>query len=67
MGIFNCIELAFSLLGVFAALLWLKPGRRHAARYAMIVLPFSGLCFILYQNPGEYGRFVLAHMAAIMP
>lgn len=66
-GIFNCIELAFSLLGVFAALLWLKPGRRHAARYAMIVLPFSGLCFILYQNPGEYGRFVLAHLAAIMP
>lgn len=37
----------FSLLGAFAALLWLRPGKREAARYALIVLTFGALCYLL--------------------
>ncbi|MBR2126207.1 MAG: hypothetical protein IJ943_05695 [Akkermansia sp.] len=37
----------FSLLGAFAALLWLRPGKREAARYALIVLCFGALCYLL--------------------
>ena len=66
-NIFQTIELAFSLLGTFAALLWLRPGKRAAARYAFIVLSFAGLCAILHQNPGEYGMAILQHLVYIMP
>ena len=37
----------FSLLGAFATLLWLRPGKRAAARYALIVLTFGALCYLL--------------------
>ncbi len=65
--IYQTIELAFSLLGVFAALLWLRPGKQAAARYAFIVLPVAGLCAMLHQNPGEYGAAILRHLVYIMP
>ncbi|MDO5465144.1 MAG: ankyrin repeat domain-containing protein [Akkermansia sp.] len=56
----DIINLTFSLLGAFAALLWLRPGKQQAIRYAVIMLSFAGLCAILYQNPGEFG-FDLLH------
>lgn len=65
--IYQTIELAFSLLGAFAALLWLRPGKQQATRYAIIVLSFAGLCAILHQNPGEYGIAILQHLVYIMP
>ena len=65
--IYQTIELAFSLLGAFAALLWLRPGKQSAARYVFIVLPVAGLCAMLHQNPGEYGAAILRHLVYIMP
>lgn len=43
----------FSLLGGFAALLWLKPGKHEAIRYALITLTFGGLCYILNSKAVE--------------
>ncbi len=43
----------FSLVGGFAALLWLKPGKREAFRYALITLTFGGLCYILNSKAVE--------------
>lgn len=63
----DLIDLAFSLLGVFAALLWMKPGRSAALRYAFIVLPFAGICYLAYLHPGEYGNSVLRHLPILMP
>lgn len=59
-GTTDLINLTFSLLGAFAALLWLRLGKQQAIRYAVIMLSFAGLCAILYQNPGEFG-FDLLH------
>ena len=58
----DIINLEFSLLGAFAALLWLRPGKQQAIRYAVIMLSFAGLCAILHQNPGEYGFNMLHYL-----
>ncbi|MBE6435495.1 MAG: hypothetical protein E7030_04755 [Akkermansiaceae bacterium] len=62
LGAPHIINLAFALLGAFAALLWLRRGKQQRIRYAVIVLSFAGLCAILYQNPGEYGFCVLRYL-----
>lgn len=67
MDIYKNLELAFSLLGVFAALLWMHPGKRAAARFFVIVLSFAGLCYITYLKPGDYGIPVLRYLACVMP
>lgn len=41
------MHLVCLLLPVYAALLWLKPGKYEAARYAMILLPAGGLFYLL--------------------
>lgn len=41
------IYLIFTLLGTFAALLWLRPEKREALRYALILLSGGGLLYIL--------------------
>ncbi|MBR3903074.1 MAG: ankyrin repeat domain-containing protein [Akkermansia sp.] len=67
MDIYRILELAFSLLGVFAALLWMKPAKPAAARFSVIVLSFAGLCYIIYLKPGDYGIPVLRYLACVMP
>lgn len=56
------IRLSCLLPAVFAALFWLKPGRREAARYAMVLLP-AGALFYLLAVYIEYGmlRYCLLH------
>lgn len=41
------IYLIFTLSGAFTALLWLRPGKREALRYALVLLSFGGLIYIL--------------------
>lgn len=44
------VYLIFAMAGAFAALLWLRPGKQAAARYALIVLSFGGLLYLLYTH-----------------
>ena len=41
------IYLIFTLLGAFAALLWLRPSKHEALRYALIFISCGGLLYIL--------------------
>lgn len=43
-------EFLLSLAGIFAALLWLRPGKREAARYATILVPAGALYVLLMQE-----------------
>ncbi len=46
----NEVEFLLSLVGMFAALLWLRPGKHEAARYAMILVPAGALYVLLMQD-----------------
>lgn len=50
------------LLPMYAALLWLKPGKQKAARYAMVLLPAGGLFYLLlvYTEMGML-RYCICH------
>ena len=62
------IDFAFSLFGAFVALLWLKPGRRAAARYATILLAFGGLSYVLFFVQGHVERAVWPYLPhVVMP
>lgn len=58
------MRLLCMLPGMFAALLWLRPGWREAARYAMILLPSGVLIGLLdtYADMGAAGCYVLQHL-----
>ena len=43
-------EFLLRLVGIFAALLWLRPGKHEAARYAMILVPAGALYVLLMQD-----------------
>lgn len=46
----NEVEFLLSLVGMFAALLWLRPGKHEVARYAMILVPAGALYVLLMQD-----------------
>lgn len=58
------MRLLCMLPGMFAALLWLRPGWREAARYAMILLSSGVLIGLLvtYADMGAAGYYVLQHL-----
>lgn len=58
------MRLLCMLPGMFAALLWLRPGWREAVRYAMILLPAGGLITLLdtFADIGMAWCFVLLHL-----
>lgn len=58
------MRLLCMLPGMFAALLWLRPGWREAARYAMILLPSGVLIGLLdtYADMGAAAYYVLQHL-----
>ncbi len=58
------MRLLCMLPGMFAALLWLRPGWREAVRYAMILLPSGVLIGLLdtYADMGAAGYYVLQHL-----
>lgn len=58
------MRLLCMLPGMFAALLWLRPGWREAARYAMILLPSGVLIGLLdtYGDMGAAAYYVLQHL-----
>ena len=58
------MRLLCMLPGMFAALLWLRPGWREAARYAMILLSSGVLIGLLdtYADMGAAGYHVLQHL-----
>ena len=37
----------FTVVGMFLALLWMKPGKREAFHYAAILLPYGVLLYLL--------------------
>jgi hypothetical protein len=55
-------EFLVYLVGVFAALLWLRPGRREAIRYAMILLSAGVLYALLMQEAAGWQYQVLLHV-----
>ncbi|MBR5195673.1 MAG: hypothetical protein IKW48_05975 [Akkermansia sp.] len=53
------------LVSMFVALLWLKPGKREAARYGMILVPYGGLLYLIYlatQEMGVVGYYLREHL-----
>lgn len=58
------MRLLCMLPGMFAALLWLRPGWREAVRYAMILLSSGVLIGLLdtYADMGAAGYYVLQHL-----
>lgn len=58
------MRLLCMLPGMFAALLWLRPGWREAVRYAMILLSSGVLIGLLdtYGDMGAAGCYVLQHL-----
>lgn len=61
---FLLMNLLCMLPGMFAALLWLKPGKREAVRYAMILLSYGGLLCLLdiSADKGGAGAIALLHL-----
>ncbi len=57
----------FSLLGAFATLLWLRPGKRAAARYALIVFSFAALCYLLSDKAQPSVPHLLLYIVQAMP
>ena len=55
-------EFLLSLVGIFAALLWLRPGKREAARYAMILVPAGALYVLLMQEAMGWQYQMLLHV-----
>ena len=55
-------EFCVSLVGIFAALLWLRPGKREAARYAMILVPAGALYVLLMQEVMGWQYQLLLHV-----
>lgn len=55
-------EFLLSLVGIFAALLWLRPGKREAARYAMILVPAGALYVLLMQEVMVWQYQLLLHV-----
>ena len=55
-------EFLLSLAGIFAALLWLRPGKREAARYAMILVPAGALYVLLMQEAMGWQYQMLLHV-----
>jgi hypothetical protein len=53
------------LVSMFVALYWLKPGKREAARYGMILVPYGGLLYLIYlatQEMGVVGYYLREHL-----
>lgn len=53
------------LVSMFVALYWLKPGKREAARYGMILVPYGGLLYLIYlatQDMGVVGYYLREHL-----
>ena len=53
------------LVSMFVALLWLRPGKREAARYGMILVPYGGLLYLIYlatQEMGVVGYYLREHL-----
>ena len=62
-------EFLLSLVGIFAALLWLRPGKHEAARYAMILVPAGALYVLLMQDALAFQHLVLVlvkHSVAVL-
>lgn len=62
-------EFLLSLVGIFAALLWLRPGKHEAARYAMILVPAGALYVLLMQDALAFQHLALVlvkHSAAVL-
>ena len=55
-------EFLLSLAGIFAALLWLRPGKREAARYATILVPAGALYVLLMQEAMGWQYQMLLHV-----
>lgn len=55
-------EFIVSLAGIFAALLWLNPGKSAAIRYAMILVPAGVLYTILTRESQGWQYMVLTHV-----
>ena len=55
------------LVSMFVALLWLSPGKRQAARYGMILVPYGGLLYLFHaaaQEMGVVGYCLREHLPA---
>ena len=55
------------LVSMFVALLWLRPGKRQAARYGMILVPYGGLLYLFHaaaQEMGVVGYCLREHLPA---
>lgn len=62
-------EFLLSLVGIFAALLWLRPGKHEAARYAMILVPAGALYVLLMQDALAFQHLALVlvkHSVAVL-
>ena len=62
-------EFLVSLVGIFAALLWLRPGKHEAARYAMILVPAGALYVLLMQDALAFQHLALVlvkHSVAVL-
>ena len=55
-------EFIVSLAGIFAALLWLNPGKSAAIRYAMILVPAGALYVLLMQEAMGWQYQMLLHV-----
>ena len=67
MRTWELIYTGLMLVSMFAALLWMKPGKREAARYGMVLVPYGGLLYLLQASPlemGEVGYYLLHHLLA---
>lgn len=58
----NEVEFLLSLAGIFASLLWLRPGKREAARCAMILVPAGALYVLLMQEVMVWQYQLLLHV-----
>lgn len=62
---FKLIYAVIMLVSMFVALYWLKPGKREAARYGMILVPYGGLLYLIYlatQEMGVVGYYLGEHL-----
>ncbi len=53
------------LVSMFVALLWLRPGKREAARYGMILVPYGGLLYLFHAAAQEMrvvGYYLREHL-----
>lgn len=56
----------FTVVGMFLALLWMKPGKREAFHYAAILLPYGVLlfcCSIVAKLTPSVGDWRASHRA----